>query len=110
DGGRGPVREPASAPVAGRVVGWQGLPKQGLDNAGNARAVGGSGLYVGGYFTQGGDASPVINLGYIARYDTTANTWHALPRQGLDSGVYALAVVGSDLYVGGASCKPATRR
>ena len=75
----------------------------------NALAVSGSDLYVGGWFSQTGDGT-LTNLGYIARYDTTANTWHALPRQGLDSGVYALAVVGSDLYVGGASCKPATRR
>ena len=101
DGERGPVLEPASAPDAAQVIGWQALPKQGLDNAVNALAVVGSDLYVGGYFTQNGDASPVINLGYIARYDTTTNTWHALPKQGLDNAVNALAVVGSDLYVGG---------
>jgi hypothetical protein len=62
--------------------------------------VSGSDLYVGGDFTQTGDGA-LTNLGRIARYDTTAGTWNALPNQGLNDRVHALAVSGSDLYVGG---------
>jgi hypothetical protein len=46
------------------------------------------------------DAS-LTNLGRIARYDTLTTTWHALPNQGLNGWVNALALSGSDLYVGG---------
>jgi hypothetical protein len=53
-----------------------------------------------GTFSQTGDGL-LANLGHTARYDTTTTTWHALPNQGLSGWVYALAVVGSDLYVGG---------
>ena len=60
----------------------------------------GSDLYVGGQFGQTGDGT-LTNLGYIARYDITANAWNALPKHGLNRWVYALAVSGSDLYVGG---------
>lgn len=77
-----------------------GLPNQGLDNEVLALAVVGSDLYVGGGFTHTGDWT-LTDLGYIARYDTVAGAWHALPNQGLDGGVYALAAAGSDLYVGG---------
>jgi len=61
--------------------------------------VDGSDLYVGGPFTQTRDGTLTLNS--IARYDTTANTWHPLPNQGLNNEVSALAVVGSDLYVEG---------
>ena len=79
---------------------WNPLPNQGLNNDVSALAVVGSDLYVGGHFTQTGDA--LTNLGRIARYDTTAGTWNPLPNQGLNNDVRALAVSGSDLYVGGA--------
>jgi hypothetical protein len=104
DGERGPVLKPASRPAAPQVTAWNGLPNQGLGGGGSpsvgALAVVGSDLYVGGAFTQTGDGA-LTNLGSIARYDTTAGTWNALPNQGLDGYVYALAVSGSDLYVGG---------
>jgi trimeric autotransporter adhesin len=79
---------------------WHALNNQGLDNTVYALTVVGSDLYVGGEFTQTGDGS-LANLGRIARYDTTAGTWHELPNQGLDGAVYALAVSGDDLYMGG---------
>ncbi|MCX6047702.1 MAG: choice-of-anchor D domain-containing protein, partial [Chloroflexi bacterium] len=41
-----------------------------------------------------------VSANFIARWDTTTSTWAALGT-GLDSAVYALAVSGSDLYVGG---------
>jgi len=85
---------------------WQALPNQGLDDDVRALAVSGDDLYVGGGFTQTGDGS-LTDLGNIARYNTTAGTWHALPNQGLNTGspnsgvVYELVVSGDDLYVGG---------
>jgi hypothetical protein len=100
DGERGPVLKPASRPVASQVTAWNALSNQGLNDDVRALAVVGSDLYVGGGFTQTGDGT-LTNLGRIARYDTTAGTWNALPNQGLDGYVYTLAVVGSDLYVGG---------
>ena len=36
--------------------------------------------------------------------------WHALPNQGLNDTVYALAVSGGDLYVGGGSPEPVMGR
>jgi N-acetylneuraminic acid mutarotase len=79
---------------------WHALNNQGLDNTVHALAVVGSDLYVGGRFAKTRDGS-LTNLGRIARYDTSAGTWHALGSQGLDNTVFALKVVGSDLYVGG---------
>ena len=90
--------------AASQVTAWNALPNRGLDGGSSPSvrtlAVVGSDLYVGGDFDQTGDGT-LTNLGSIARYDTTAGTWNALPNQGLDGYVYALAVVGSDLYVGG---------
>ncbi len=80
---------------------WHALNNQGLDDTVRTLAMLGSDLYVGGHFTQTGDGS-LADLGRIARYDTTDGTWHALNNQGLSSWVMALAVVGNDLYVGGA--------
>jgi N-acetylneuraminic acid mutarotase len=79
---------------------WHTLDNEGLNGYVFALAVVGEDLYVGGEFTGTGDATG-LNLYHIARYDTTANTWYALPRQGLAGNVYALAVAGDDLYVGG---------
>jgi N-acetylneuraminic acid mutarotase len=79
---------------------WHALSNQGLSNEVTALAVVGSDLYAGGWFTQSVDGS-AINLNHIARYDTTGGTWHALSNQGLNDSIFALAVVGSDLYVGG---------
>jgi N-acetylneuraminic acid mutarotase len=79
---------------------WYALNNQGLDDTVRALVMVGSDLYVGGHFTQTGDGL-LANLGRMARYDTTTDVWHALPNQGLTSWVMALAVVGSDLYVGG---------
>jgi len=110
DGERGPLLKPASRRAASQVTAWNALPNQGLSGgylpmpSVRALAVVGSDLYVGGNFTRTRDGT-LTNLGRIARYDTTASTWNALPNQGLTGGsspdVHALAVVGSDLYVGG---------
>jgi N-acetylneuraminic acid mutarotase len=96
---RGPVLKPAS-----QVTDWNALPNQGLQGVNDrvsALAAVGSDLYVGGLFGETGDGS-LANLGNIARYDTAAGTWHALPNQGLGGSVAAMALDGSDLYLGGA--------
>jgi N-acetylneuraminic acid mutarotase len=79
---------------------WHPLSNQGLSEEVTALAVVGSDLYVGGTFTQTVDGA-VVDMGNVARYNTTAGTWHALPNDGLNGPVFAMAVVGSDLYVGG---------
>jgi N-acetylneuraminic acid mutarotase len=99
DGERGPVLEPASVSAASTTA-WSALPNQGLNGTVRALAVTGDDLYVGGTFTQTVDGV-VSDLGNVARYDTGASVWHALPNQGLNGTVYALAVAGDDLYVGG---------
>ena len=79
---------------------WHALPNKGLNYDVYALAVSGGDLYVGGWFSRTGDGS-LTDLGRIARYDTTTGAWYALPNQGMDRGVGALAVPGDDLYVGG---------
>lgn len=74
----------------------------------HALALLGSDLYVGGSFTKviNGQASEV-SANYIARWNTTTNSWAALgtgsgdKANGTDFSVNALAVSGSDLIVGG---------
>jgi N-acetylneuraminic acid mutarotase len=79
---------------------WHSLPNGGLSDDARALALIGSDLYVGGLFTETVDGS-LTDLGRVARYDTAAGTWHALPKEGLSGPVWALAAVGTDLYVGG---------
>ena len=78
---------------------WLPLAHHGLSGQVWALAVIGSDLYVGGWFTQTAD-SAVTNLNHIAKY-SGGGAWSALAHHGLNSEVDALAVIGSDLYVGG---------
>ncbi|CAG0946391.1 hypothetical protein ANRL1_02968 [Anaerolineae bacterium] len=91
---------------------WWPLPHNGLGpgNGVKAIAVLGSYLYVGGDFTGTADGDPLYlnNLHNIARYDSVTDTWQPLPDAGLNSTVWALAVSGSNLYVGGAFTQSAT--
>jgi len=66
----------------------------------NAIAVMGTDVYVGGSFTDMGNAMGInnINLDNIARWD--GSQWNTVG-SGVSSTVYALRVDGSDLYVGG---------
>jgi hypothetical protein len=100
DGERGPVLKPTASSAASTTPGWHALPHQGLNNTVHALAMVGSDLYAGGVFNQTGDGA-VTSLTGVARYSTTDGTWHALNNQGLNNTVLVLAVVGSDLYVGG---------
>jgi LPXTG-site transpeptidase (sortase) family protein len=81
------------------VDSWSALANNGLNSSTFTMEVVGSDMYVGGAFS--GTADGTVNLYRIARYNLSTNTWSALSNDGLDNPVYALAVIGSDLYVGG---------
>jgi hypothetical protein len=69
-----------------------------------ALALSGSDLFVGGHFGDVSSGTQNISAGNIACWSTTGNSWSLLgtPTQnGLNNDVVALAVNGSDLYVGG---------
>ncbi|HEY71624.1 MAG TPA: sortase [Anaerolineae bacterium] len=78
---------------------WSALPNNGLETYVSDIAVAGSDLYVVGIFNRTADTSVILNN--IARYDISLNSWNALPNNGLNNSTWALAVVGSELYVGG---------
>lgn len=102
DGERRPTHGPGEWPRSSLSRTWSALPHQGfLDGQVLALAAAGNDLFVAGLFDQTVDGT-LTHLGHIARYDTVANAWHALPDRGLSAAVYALAVSGDDLYVGGA--------
>jgi hypothetical protein len=61
-----------------------------------ALTVSGNDVYAGGCFTTAGG----ISANFIAKWNTSTNTWSALD-SGVNNSVFALAVSGNDLYVGG---------
>lgn len=71
-----------------------------VDQFRRSLAAMGTDLYFGGPFSQTADGA-VKNLKNIARFNTSANTWAALPHNGLNEDVLALAALGTYLYVGG---------
>lgn len=79
---------------------WHSLPNKGINGTARALEMLGDDLYVAGFFAQTGDTS-VKNLGNIARYNTKDGKWYALPNQGLNYWIFALDVLGHNLYVGG---------
>lgn len=78
--------------------GWSTLG-DGVNNIIETLTVIGTELFVGGWFTQAGDSG----ANFIARYDTSKsdNSGWAELGNGVDDRVYALASIGTDLYVGG---------
>ncbi|MCL4840158.1 MAG: hypothetical protein KJ058_19590, partial [Thermoanaerobaculia bacterium] len=69
----------------------------------NAIAVSGTDLYVGGYFYNVNNGGAALNASNFTRWDGA--NWHAIspPFQGaLNDTVYAIAINGTDVYVGGA--------
>jgi hypothetical protein len=75
----------------------------GVNDGVRALAVVGSEVVVGGYFTSAGG----VSANYVARFNTQTNTWSSLgtgSSNGVSGGypyVYALAVVGNEVVVGG---------
>ena len=64
----------------------------------------GSHLYVAGAFTSANVGGPVINVGNIAKFDTATSFWSGLTEgtgNGLNDFALAVAVNGTDIYVGG---------
>lgn len=96
-----------NVPNTARLAKWDGTAWSAVGNdvisanAVNALAVIGNDLYVGGDFNRIGS----MTMNRIGRWNTVSKTWSALAKGAetgvLGGGVYALAVMGTDLYVGG---------
>jgi hypothetical protein len=72
----------------------------GVDGYVNALAVVGNEVFVGGDFTSAGG----VSANNVARFNTQTNTWSSLgtgSSNGVNDYVYALAVVGNEVVVGG---------
>jgi uncharacterized membrane protein len=82
---------------------WSSLgtgSQNGVNGGVEALAVVGNEVYVGGFFTSAGG----VSANRVARFNTQTNTWSSLgtgSSNGVDSLVFALAVVGNEVYVGG---------
>jgi hypothetical protein len=74
----------------------------GIDGTVYALAVSGSDLYAGGAFTRINTGKSSITANYVARFNTSTNTWSILGTgNGVDGTVNALSIVGSEVYVSG---------
>jgi hypothetical protein len=82
-----------------------GTPTEnGLDNEVKAFAVIGGNLYVGGRFRTASSGATMIVANYLARYSPGSNSWSSLGNgggNGVNADVYSLAIIGTDLIVGG---------
>jgi len=83
---------------------WSALgtgSSNGVNNVVNALAVVGNEVVVGGFFTSAGG----VSANRVARFNTQTNTWSTLgtgSSNGVSGGgVFALAVVGNEVVVGG---------
>ncbi len=91
------------------ALGSNGAGGGSLNSSVTEMAVSGSNVYVAGYFTNVNNGGTVIpEADYVAKWDTLTGNWSALGNNGagdgsLGSGTYigALAVNGTDVYVGG---------
>jgi hypothetical protein len=97
-----PIFEPQTQHTASGT--WSTLgtgSSNGVNNWVYALAVVGNEVYVGGSFTLAGG----VSANGVARFNTQTNTWSTLgtgSSNGVNNDVYALAVVGNEVYVGGA--------
>jgi len=82
---------------------WSALgtgSSNGVNDWVSALAVVGNEVYVGGEFTSAGR----VRANGVARFNTQTNTWSTLgtgSQNGVSGWVFALAVVGNEVYVGG---------
>jgi hypothetical protein len=79
---------------------WQPLANGGLNAFVYALEASGEDLYAAGAFRETADGS-LANLVSVAHYTMSEGAWHSLAHGGLYRLGYALAISGSDLYVGG---------
>jgi len=77
-----------------------GLGGNGVNGTVNALAIDGNFLYVGGSFTQANVGGPTVSVSNLARFNLSTSTWQSVGG-GVDGFVYALAVSGNNLFVGG---------
>ncbi|MGE5498880.1 MAG: T9SS type A sorting domain-containing protein [Syntrophothermus sp.] len=83
---------------------WTNLPcgdENGLNGVVQTIAVSGDYIYIGGQFTS---LTNGVSVNHIARWDKITNTWSPLPGpsfNGVNGNVYAIAVSGNDIFVGG---------
>jgi hypothetical protein len=96
-----PIFEPQTQHTASGT--WSSLgtgSQNGVNNVVRALAVVGNEVFVGGYFTSAGG----VSANRVARFNTQTNTWSTLgtgSSNGVNSTVFALAVVGNEVFVGG---------
>jgi len=80
---------------------WSGLLSGtfGINSQVNTIAISGTDVYVGGSFTSAGGVTGANN---IARWNSANNTWNLVgAANAVGSGVQAIKVSGSDVYIGG---------
>jgi hypothetical protein len=95
----------AGGSTANRIAKWSGSTStwsalgSGVDNDVLAIAVSGTDVYAGGVFTMAGGSA----ASRIAKWSGSTSTWSVLgsPTNGVGGSVYAIAISGSDVYVGG---------
>jgi hypothetical protein len=96
-----PIFEPQTQHTASGT--WSTLgtgSSNGVNNRVSALAMVGNEVFVGGYFTWAGG----VSANYVARFNTLTNTWSTLgtgSSNGVNNWVYALAVSGNEVFVGG---------
>jgi hypothetical protein len=96
-----PIFEPQTQHTASGT--WSTLgtgSSNGVNGVVFALAVVGNEVFVGGEFTSAGG----VSANYVARFNTATNTWSSLgtgSSNGVNYYVFALAVVGNEVFVGG---------
>jgi hypothetical protein len=76
----------------------------GVDNTVRSLALVDNELYTGGDFTAANVGGTIVNASYIGRFNTTSSSWSVLgpgSGNGLNGQINALAVSGTDIYMGG---------
>jgi N-acetylneuraminic acid mutarotase len=100
--GKSPLRVNCIARFNTGTNTWSKLGTTGIDGTVYALAVSGSDLYAGGAFTRINTGKSSITANYVARFNTSTNTWSILGTgNGVDGTVNALSIVGSEVYVSG---------
>ena len=76
----------------------------GLNNSVRTIAVSGNNVYIGGFFTTFNNSSSPVTINRVAVWNTQTSTWSTLTSGGItgvSGNVYAIAIDGNNVYVGG---------